>query len=424
LAIFGSPPSFSDRLCVGTPNLGDKERFLQRVNGILDRRILTNDGPLVRELERKVAEAVGVRHCVATRSATAGLQIAVRALGLSGEVIVPAFTFIATAHVLGWQGIKPVFGDIDRDTHNLDPAAVERMISPRTTGILGVHLWGRACDVDALTDVARRHGLRLLFDAAHAFGCTRAGRRVGSFGEAEVFSFHATKFINSLEGGAVVTNNDELAEKMRLMRNFGFEDYDRVVCLGINGKMDEVSAAMGLTSLESFEEFLSVNRRNYDEYARGLAGIPGIRLVPYDDRERCNRQYVVLEVDEPVSGIDRDLLMRVLWEENVLARRYFYPGCHRMEPYGSSPPDAGYALPETERLAGRILQLPAGTAVGRAEVAAVCSLVRASVARGPLIRRYLSVYPGTTAPRMVELPCQGFRMGHHYSSPKPTIEVA
>ena len=424
LALFGSPPAFPQSLCVGTPNIGDRGSFLRRVNGILDRRILTNDGPLVRELEGKVADAAGVRHCVATQSATAGLQIAVRALGLSGEVIVPAFTFIATAHALGWQGIKPVFSDIDRHTHNLDPAAVERMISPRTTGILGVHLWGRPCNVDALAAIARRHGLKLLFDAAHAFGSTCAGRKVGSFGEAEVFSFHATKFINALEGGAVVTNNDELAEKMRLMRNFGFEDYDRVVCLGINGKMDEVAAAMGLTSLESSEDFLTVNRHNHDVYARGLAGIPGIRLIRSDDAEQCNRQYVVLEVDEQASELSRDELLRVLWEENVRARRYFYPGCHRMEPYCSSPPETGFALPETERLAGRILQLPAGNAIGPAEIAVVCDLIRTAVAHGPRIRRYLSVYPRNSSPYIVNADRQGLRMGYRYSYSKPTIEVA
>jgi dTDP-4-amino-4,6-dideoxygalactose transaminase len=388
LAMFGGPPAFPVRLCVGTPNIGDRRRFLERVAGTLDRKVLTNDGPLVRELEQKVAEAVGVRHCAAMRSATTGLQVAVRAMGLSGEVIVPSFAFIATAHVLRWQGITPVFADVDGSTHNLDPAAVERRISPLTTGILGVHLWGRPCEVDALEDIARRHGLKLLFDAAHAFGCTRAGRMVGRFGAAEVFSFHATKFINSLEGGAVVTNDDELAREVRLMRNFGFEDYDRVACVGINGKMDEVSAAMGLTSLESVDEFLAANRRNFDAYARGLASIPGIRLLPYDEGELCNRQYVVLEVDEQAAGIDRDTLMHLLRGENVLARRYFYPGCHRMEPYRSSCLDEGEWLPETERLAGRVLQLPTGTAVGPAEIAIVCEIIRTAVAHGPGIRRH------------------------------------
>jgi dTDP-4-amino-4,6-dideoxygalactose transaminase len=278
--------------------------------------------------------------------------------------------------------------------------------------------------VDALDDVARRHGLRLLFDAAHAFGCSRAGRMVGNFGDAEVFSFHATKFLNSLEGGAVVTNDDGLARRVRLMRNFGFEDYDRVVSIGINGKMDEVSAAMGLTNLESAEEFLAANRRNHDGYARGLAGIPGIRLVPYDDGERCNRQYVVLEADEQAAGIGRDILMHVLWRENVIARRYFHPGCHRMEPYRSSSAAGGGSLPETERLAARVLQLPTGTAVGPAEIATICGIIRDTVALAPRIRRHLGARPRITGPCMQDAHRQGPRTGFEFSSSKHGIDVA
>jgi dTDP-4-amino-4,6-dideoxygalactose transaminase len=390
LALFSGRPAFPICLAVGTPNLGDKERFLQRVNGALDRRVLTNDGPLVRELEERVAEAVGVRHCVATNSATGGLQLAARALGLSGEVVVPSFTFVATAHALRWQGLTPVFCDIDRDRHTLDPASVERAISPRTSGILGVHVWGRSCDVEALTGIARFHGLKLLFDAAHAFACTRGGRAVGSFGDAEVFSFHATKLVNTLEGGAVVTNNNALAERLRRMRNFGFADYDRSVCVGINGKMNEISAAMGLTCLEGMDKFLAVNHRNYEAYVRGLEGIPGVRLAPYDDRERSNRHYVVVEVDERAAGISRDLLLWLLWQENVKARRYFYPGCHRMKPYRCHSPSVIAPLPETDRLVERILQLPTGTAVGPAQIATVCDVIRVAVDHGPLIRKRLA----------------------------------
>ncbi len=388
LAALGGLPAFPAPLGVGTPNLGNRRRFLRRARGVLRRRVLTNNGPLVREFERRVADLVGVRHCVATHSATAGLQVAARALGLSGEVVIPAFTFIATAHALHWQGITPVFADIDRETHNLDPAAIERALSPRTTGILGVHLWGRPCDVEALAALARRRGLKLLFDAAHALGCSHRGRMVGTFADAEVFSFHATKVVNSVEGGAVVTNHDDLAEEMRLMRNFGFAGNDRVVCAGINGKMDELSAAMGLTSLESFDEFLAVNRRNYELYARGLAGIPGVRLAPYDDRERANRHYVVLEVDEQAAGCGRDLLMGALWKDNIMARRYFFPGCHLLEPYRSSA-QGRVRLPETEWLAGRVLQLPTGTAVRPADVAVICDSVRAAVVSAPLLRRRL-----------------------------------
>src|SRR5438128_1354253 len=220
LAIFGDLPAFAEKLHVGRPNIGNRERLLARINDLLDRRWLTNDGPYVQQLERNLADFLGVKHCIAMCNGTVALEIAIRALGLSGEVIVPSFTFIATAHALQWQEITPVFCDIDPSIHNIDPHSVEQMITPRTSGISGVHLWGRACDVLALTEIARRRNLKLLFDASHGLGCSHHGRMVGSFGNAEVFSFHATKFVNTLEGGAVVTNDDDLATKIRLMKNF------------------------------------------------------------------------------------------------------------------------------------------------------------------------------------------------------------
>jgi len=263
LAILGGPQAFAQPLHVGRPNLGDRERLLERIGGALERRWLTNQGPLVTEFEKRVAEIVGVRNCIAMCNATVALEIAIRALELSGEVIIPAYTFIATAHALQWQEITPVFCDIDPHTHTLDPGWVERMITPRTSGIIGVHLWGRPCNVEALEAICRAHDLKLLFDAAHAFGASRKGRMLGSSGMAEVFSFHATKFVNCGEGGAVVTNDDRLAQKMRLMRNFGFAGIDQVIYVGTNGKMSELSAAMGLTSLESVDEFVAANRRNH-----------------------------------------------------------------------------------------------------------------------------------------------------------------
>ena len=386
LAIFGAAPAFPEPLHVGRPNVGDRARFLARVEDILNRRWLTNNGPFVQELERSIAEMVGVKHCVAMCNATVALEIVIRALGLKGEVIVPSFTFVATAHALQWQEITPVFCDVDPRTHNLDPTRVEQMLTPRTSAIIGVHLWGRACAVEALTEIAARRGLKLLFDAAHAFGCSHNGRMIGGFGDAEVFSFHATKFFNSFEGGAVVTNDDGLAGKIRLMKNFGFAGYDNVVYVGTNGKMTEVAAAMGLTSLESLDDFIAVNRRNYEHYRAGLERVPGIRLIDYDPAERCNYQYVVVEIDEEAVGLSRDDLQHVLWAENVLARRYFYPGCHRMEPYRTSFPNAGRLLPESERLAQRVLSLPTGTAVGPAEIAKVCRIISFAVAHAPQVR--------------------------------------
>lgn len=386
LAVFGGKPEFDETLHVGRPNIGDRESFMARVNDMFDRDWLTNNGPFVKEFERRLEEYLGVKHCVAMCNATVGLEIAERALGLKGEVIVPSFTFVATAHSLQWQEITPVFCDIDSRTHTIDPTKVERLITPRTTGIMGVHVWGRACHIEALQAVAEKHQIKLMFDAAHAFGSTYKGHRIGGFGDLEVLSFHATKFFNSFEGGAVTTNNDELAERIRSMRNFGFAGMDDVTNVGTNGKMSEISAAMGLTSLESIDRFIDANYRNYQAYSIGLSNIPGIQLIQYDDKEKNNYQYVVIDVDEEACGISRDLIVKFLHAENIRARRYFYPGCHQMEPYRSYFPNAGLLLPETEKLTRRVLQLPTGTALPKNDVERICGIIRFVVSHADEIR--------------------------------------
>lgn len=375
LALFSGKPTFAKPLHVGRPNLGDREAFLRRVNDIFDRRWLSNDGPLLREFEQRVADLVGVKHCVAMCNATIALEIAIRALDLRGEVIVPSYTFIATAHALQWQEITPVFADMDPATHNIAAETIERLITPRTTGIIGVHVWGRPCNTEAIEEIAGKHKLKVMYDAAHAFGCSRHGRMVGGFGACEVFSFHATKFINCFEGGAVVTNDESLAAKMRLMRNFGFSGYDRVIYLGTNGKMTEICAAMGLTSLEAMEEVIAVNRRNYEAYCNGLRGLSGVSVIQYSMTERNNYQYVVVEIDPHLSPLTRDELVAVLHAENVLARKYFWPGCHRMEPYRSLQPNASLLLPESERVADRIMLMPTGQTISCSEIQMICGII-------------------------------------------------
>ncbi|MFN0063714.1 MAG: DegT/DnrJ/EryC1/StrS family aminotransferase [Myxococcaceae bacterium] len=374
LAFHGAPPAFDEPLHVGRPNIGSRDAFLKLVGDILDRRWLTNNGPLVQELERKIAEYLGVQHCVAMCNGTLALEIAIRALGLQGEVILPSYTFIATAHALHWQGITPVFADIDPVTHNLTADSVRKMLTPRTSGIIGVHLWGRPAPIDALETLAKAHGLQLLFDAAHAFGCSYKGQRIGRFGRAEVLSFHATKFFNTFEGGAVVTNDGELAEAMRLMRNFGFVHYDKVIHPGTNGKMTEVCAAMGLVNLEGLDAVIEANRRNAQKYAQALEGIPGVRLLS-NEGETSNFQYVVVEVDASCA-VKRDTFVQALHAENILARKYFWPGCHRMKPYQELFPHAGLMLPNTERVADRVIVLPTGTALPEGAIAVVGAVFR------------------------------------------------
>ncbi len=388
-AIAGGQPRFPEPLHVGRPNIGDTRRLFERFEGIVQRRWFTNDGPLVREFEQKIVEITGAKHCISLCNATIALEIAIRALELRGEVIVPSYTFVATAHALQWQEITPVFADIHPNTLNLDPDCIERLITPRTTGIIGVHTWGRPCDTGAIGKIATQHDLKVMYDAAHALGCSHEGRMIGNFGECEVFSFHATKFINSFEGGAILTNNDALAEKTRLMRNFGFVDFDRVVYLGTNGKMTEVCAAMGLTSLESMDEVIRLNRDNYESYKCELEGLPGIRLIDYNQAEKPNYHYVVVEVDASRSPLDRDELVKVLHAENVLARKYFWPGCHRMEPYKSLFPNAYLLLPHTEFRAAQMMVLPTSQSVSKNNIAGVCEIIKAALAQAEQLKPIL-----------------------------------
>jgi dTDP-4-amino-4,6-dideoxygalactose transaminase len=386
-AALRAAPAFPEKIHVGRPNMGNRRRLIERIDKIFDTRYLTNSGPFEREFEQRICEILGVRYCAAMCNATLALEIAVRALNLSGEVIVPSFTFVATAHALQWQQITPVFCDIDPVTHNLDIRKIERLITPRTTGILGVHLWGRPCAIDELQAIADSNGLALLFDAAHAFGCKYHDRTIGGFGRAEVLSFHATKFINAGEGGAVVTNDGDLAQRLQLMKNFGFSGYDNVISIGINGKMTELSAAMGLTNLESLEEFTHTNRANFETYRDNLGGIRGLSLINYEERDAPNYQYVVAEVNARELGLTRDQLVSVLHAENVLARRYFYPGVHRMEPYRSFYPHAGRHLPETEALANRVLVLPTGTGLTARDISKICAIIRSAVQHLPPDRK-------------------------------------
>lgn len=376
LARNGAAPAYEHPLHVGRPNIGDRDRFMAMASEMFDRRWLTNNGPFVQQLEERIADKLGVRHCILMCNGTIALEIMIRALDLSGEVIVPSYTFIATAHALHWQAITPVFADIDPRTHTLDVEAVRRMITPKTTAILGTHIWGQVCDVEALQALADEHGLHLIFDAAHAFLCSQGGRYVGGFGKAEAFSFHATKFFNTFEGGAVTTNDDALAEKMRLMRNFGFAGFDNVIHPGTNGKMPEICAAMGLVNLDAASDVIDANRRNYRDYSAALDGIPGISLFPIKD-DASNFQYVVMEVG-PEYPASRDELLAALIAENILARRYFWPGCHRMLPYRDLFPHAGLLLPNTVAVADRVIVLPTGTTLpqGAAEVVgAICRLL-------------------------------------------------
>lgn len=392
LAILGGTPRFATPRHVGRPNIGDRAVLHERLDGILDRLVLSNAGPLNNELEARIRAMTGARNAIAVTNATVGLELVARALGLAGEVILPSFTFIATAHALRWAGLDLVFADVDDATLTIDPAHVERLITPRTSAIVAVHLWGRICDTERLEAIAARHGLPVLYDAAHAFGCGRDGRMVGTFGRAEVFSFHATKFVNAFEGGAITTDDDELAHRIEHMRNFGIVDWDATDGLGTNAKMHEMSAAMGLTSLEAMPAIVARNEANLAGYAEALAGIPGLRLLGEPSPRPRNAQHVVVRIDRDAASLDRNEVHRVLEAERVLSRRYFHPGCHRMEPYRSMP-GGPPSLPVTEHAGEECLSLPTGTAVSAEDIAAIAGIIRTAMQHAAVVRAQLAALP-------------------------------
>jgi len=360
---FGSLPVF-----VGRPNLGNKDLFIQYVNEIYSSKILSNSGPLVVEFEEKLKNYLGVEHCVAVANATVGIELAAKALDLKGEVLVPSYSFVASAHALSWVGLKPQFVDIEKEDHLISIKDLMEKITPETSAILGVHLWGTPCHIDELTKIAGSSGLKIIFDAAHAFGNSFNGRKIGNFGDVEIFSFHATKFFNTFEGGLITTNNEKLANKVREMRNFGFVDYDKVVSLGINAKMSEIHAAMGLTNLNLIEKFLSANEANYKQYAEIFENSEVGKI--YQKNSNGNKQYVILELAESFVDL-RDQLIMHLHESGIIARKYFWPGIHNMEPYASSLKLNQKELINTEIVANRVCVLPTGTSVSPNE----CKLI-------------------------------------------------
>jgi dTDP-4-amino-4,6-dideoxygalactose transaminase len=386
LKLFGGRGTFAAPLHVGRPNLPNSPIVLMRFKEILDRAWLSNDGPFLKQFEEHLAHTLGVRHCIATCNATTALQLAIVASGLKGQVIVPSFTFAATPHALAWQGIEPVFADIEPKTWTLNPQHVESLITPQTSGILGVHLFGNSCNIMALQQIADKHNLKLLFDASHALGCSYRETSIGQFGCAEIFSFHATKFINAAEGGAVTTNDDQFAAAVRALRSFGTDPDGEIHRVGMNGKMSELSAAMGLTHLEQKQQIIENNRANFETYRSEFHAIPGIAIRTILSHEARNYQYIVAEVDRRESGLSRDQWCAILRAENILVRRYFVPGCHRLAPYASKQGESACALPVTEEALNRVLVFPNGLQVSAVDIRRIADLVRFVVESAPSVR--------------------------------------
>jgi len=359
------PGAISRPLHVGSPNILDRSIFLKRVERILDQKMFSNDGPLVRELETSVAERLDIPHVIAVSNATIGLELVLETFPKKGEIILPSFTFVATAHAVKRMGFTPVFSDVTSDFGLLDPEQVKRLITPKTVALLPVNVYGNICDIDALTRISCEHSLKLIFDSAHVLGVRHKGIYAGTFGQAEVFSLHATKFINGFEGGLIATTDEDLAAALRRARNFGFVGYDQVNSIGTNAKLSEIHAAMALTNFEHFEEIIRHNKRIHDAYKRRLPS--WMQLIGFPVHTESNFQYVVARC----SGLKRDPLVKYLHGHRVLVRRYFYPGVHRMAPYS----DDHHHLPVTEELSESVICLPTGQDINEDTVSYICDLI-------------------------------------------------
>lgn len=384
-AILGGTPAFPEGIQLVRPHRFEADGVLERIRGSLDAGMLTN-GPLVRELEERAADYLGVRHAVAVASCTSGLMVAMRAAGLAGDVVVPSFTFAATAHAVVWNGLRPVFADIDPETLTLSPRAVRRAIGVRTAAILATHTYGTPSDVEELRSIAEHWGVRLFFDAAHAFGSQRDGTPIGGFGDAEVFSLSPTKVLVAGEGGIIATNDDDLAERCRIGRDYGNPgDYD-CLFVGLNARMSELHAAVGLASLDGLEARLAERQELATRYKKVLDGIPGVSFPQVREGDRSTYKDFTILVDPDAFGIPASGLAHALAAEGVDTRRYYAPPVHSMQAYRSIADISG-SLAVTDLASDHVISLPLWNGMSAAQI----DLIGEVVAR---IQEHVPAHPG------------------------------
>ena len=350
-------PLFQEKIPIAAPSLPCIEELLENFRAVLQQPYLTN-GPAVEALESAAASFLGVKECVAVSSCTSGLMLVERALGLRGEVIVPSFTFCATAHSLLWNGLRPVFVDCDPHTLNAGPKQIERAITPRTSAILGVHIFGLPAPVKELRDLADRHHLRLLFDGAHAFGSRVGASKVAAWGNATVFSLSPTKPLVAGEGGLIATDDGDLAARLRQTRNYGKSADNDCEQLGLNARMTELQAVLALAGLPHVER--GIDRRNYlaSRYESLLGTTRGLRMQRSPFPCRNSRKDFAIVIDEARFGMSRNALEQQLARDNIETRRYFDPPLHKQKLYRSFHDPNGQPLPVTEKISTGVLCLP------------------------------------------------------------------
>jgi dTDP-4-amino-4,6-dideoxygalactose transaminase len=367
---------FAEPIYVTRPLLPSLEAFNERLGEIWAARWLTNAGEQNERLTRAIRTYLDVPEVSLFNNGTIALLAAMRAFGLHGEVITSPFTFPATPHAITWSGATPVFCDIDPIRLTLDPARVEQAITSRTTGILAVHVYGIPCDVAGLQAIANRHGLKLVYDAAHAFGTRIDGVSIGNFGDASMFSFHATKLFHSAEGGALTCASAERRQAFDQLKNFGILNQEEVGPVGINGKMTELQAALGLTVLDCVPEELRRRQAILDRYRQGLAGIAGLTIVAEPPGVDSSRQYFVVRIDASAFGCSRDVVFDRLKRYNVFARKYFYPLCTEYDCYRALPSSAPELLPVANEAVRQVLCLPLYGALPLTAVDAICTIIK------------------------------------------------
>jgi len=317
---------FDKPIFVTRPFLPPLSEFLQGLEEIWQNQWLTNGGPITLRFEKQLAAYLENRNISLFTNGTLALQIAVQGMDIAGEVITTPFSFVATTHALYWNKIRPVFCDIDPDYYNIDPDRIEDLITPWTTAILAVHVFGHPCNLERLEYIARKHHLKLLYDAAHAFGVRVDGRPITDFGDLSVLSFHATKTFHSIEGGALLFKDGGLKHRFDYLKNFGFKSETEVVMPGTNAKMNEFQALMGLQVLTRMDQIINKRKQIYDTYHERLSGIAGMKLCPkISESVVYNYSYIPVQIYEKDFGISRDVLVNALKEYNIFARKYFYP---------------------------------------------------------------------------------------------------
>lgn len=366
------------------------EEYSDYMRGIWERRWLTNQGMLHQELEQRLREYLQVEHVSLFCNGTIALLVALNALRINGgEVITTPFTFPATAHVLYWNGIRPVFCDIDESSYNLDPNRIEGLIGPETKAILAVHVYGTPCDVDSLQTIAQRHGLRVIYDAAHAFGVRYRGRSILEYGDLSMLSFHATKLFTTVEGGALISRSEEQRQRINFLKNFGIAGEEEVIGQGINGKMDEFHAAFGLLHLRMVDEEIAHRKGIARIYRERLAQVAGLKLLEEAADTEPNYGYFPVLVDAVPYGMSRDELAQVLRSCNVIARKYFYPLVSHAACYAALESAAPDRLPIAERVARQVLCLPIYGTLESRTVHRICDIVEACSEQEPVSGRSL-----------------------------------